>query len=185
MGRAAKSVRASRSKRGVSRLIRVIVFGNWAKEQNSMCEFLETIVDKFIFRVAADCLYSREGIWVRKTDANGRVQLGVTDYLQQRSGDVAFIHVKSVGTTFMAGDEFAEMETIKANASLFLPIAGTLREVNKSLEIFPETINQDPYGKGWIVALEAADWEKDAANLLDPQQYLALIRAEAAEEIAA
>lgn len=148
-----------------------------------MSEFLETTVDKFIFRVATDRFYSRDGIWLLEV-GDGRVQLGLTDYLQQRNGDVAFVHVKPIGTTLAVGEEFAELETIKANASLFTPIAGTLLEVNKALELFPETINEAPYAKGWLAVLQALDWEIGTAKLLDAQSYLSLIRVEAEQEIA-
>ena len=63
-----------------------------------MPEYLETTVDKFIFRVATDRLYSRDGVWVLEPAEGGRVRLGLTDYLQQRNGDVAFVHLKPVGT---------------------------------------------------------------------------------------
>jgi len=145
-----------------------------------MSEYLETAVDKFVFRVAADRLYSADGVWAQCQGK--RVRLGLTDYFQQRNGDVAFVHVKPVGTTLEVGEEFAELETIKASASLFTPIAGTLWDVNKALELSPETINEDPYGKGWLAVVEAVDWERDAAKLLDPQTYLSLIRSEAEQE---
>ncbi len=82
-----------------------------------MPEYLETAVDKFIFRVATDRLYGRDGIWLLAA-GEGRVRLGVSDYFQQRAGDVAFVHFKPIGTTLAAGEELAELETVKANASL-------------------------------------------------------------------
>ena len=148
-----------------------------------MSEFLEATIDKFIFRVATDRLYGRDGMWLLEV-GDGRVRLGLTDYFQQRSGDVAFVHVKPIGTTLAVGEEFAELETIKANASLFTPVAGTLLEVNKALELSPETINEAPYAKGWLAVLQASDWEGDMVKLLDPKSYLSLIRAEAEQEIA-
>ena len=91
-----------------------------------MPEYLETTVDKFIFRVATDRLYSPDGVWVFwvEPEEDGRVRVGLTDYLQQLNGDVAFVHVKPVGTKLAAGDEFAEIETIKATVSLFSPVGG-------------------------------------------------------------
>jgi glycine cleavage system H protein len=147
-----------------------------------MSEFLETTVDKFIFHVATDRLYSRDGVWL-KDEGAGRVRLGLSDYVQQRSGDAAFVHVKPVGTKLAVGEEFAELETIKVNSSLFTPLAGKLLETNKALENSPEAINEDPYGKGWLAVLEAANRAPDTAKLLDPQTYLALIRSEAQQEI--
>jgi glycine cleavage system H protein len=152
--------------------------------ENHSAEFLETTVDKFVFRVAASRLYSPDGIWLLEAEGEGAVRLGLTDYFQQRNGDVAFIHIRPVGTTCGIGEEFAELETIKANVSLFMPIAGTILEVNNAVELSPETINADPYGKGWLAVLKAADWQRDSAKLLDPQSYLSLIRSEAGQESA-
>ena len=91
-----------------------------------MAEFLETTVDRFIFRVATDRLYSPEGVWV--LDEGPRARIGVTDYQQQLNGDVAFVHVTPVGTNLAVGEEIAEIETIKANLSCRSPIPGKLVE---------------------------------------------------------
>ena len=146
-------------------------------------KYLETTVDKFIFRVATDRLYSSDGVWATESKEDGRVRIGLTDYLQQLNGDVAFAHVKPVGTKLAAGDEFAELETIKANVSLFSPVGGTVVEVNADLDLSPETINDEPYGKGWLAVIEATDWQADCAKLLDPNAYLAAMRAHAKEEL--
>jgi glycine cleavage system H protein len=145
-------------------------------------EYLETTVDKFVFRVAADRLYSPEGLWAQAE--GNKVRVGLTDFLQQRSGDVAFVHVKPLGTELAGGDELAELETIKVNQSLFSPLSGTLVEANSDLATTPELINQDPYSKGWLAVIEPAGWEADRAKLLDPHAYLALVRAQAEEEAA-
>ena len=147
-----------------------------------MQEYLETTVDKFVFRVATDCLYGSDGIWAQLE--GNRVRVGLTDFLQQRSGDVAFVHVKPVGTKLADGDEFAELETIKVNQSLFVPLSGTVVEVNSALSQNPEIINQEPYGKGWLAVIEAANWEAERAKLLDPHAYLAVMRSQAEQEIA-
>jgi glycine cleavage system H protein len=150
-----------------------------------MSEYLETSVDKFIFRVATDRLYTSDGVWAfwLESEGNGRVRVGLTDYLQQLNGDVAFAHIKPVGTKLTAGDEIAEIETIKATVSLITPVSGTLIEVNLDLELSPELINQEPYGKGWLAVLEVTDWEADRATLLDPQAYLSAMRSQAEEEL--
>ena len=146
-----------------------------------MPEYLETTVDKFVFRVAADRLYSCDGVWVLETSDAGRVRLGLSDFVQQRSGDAAFVHLKPVGTRLAPGDEFGELETIKANLSLIAPLAGEIVEVNKDLDLNPENINEDPYGKGWLAVL-AADWEAARQALLEPAAYLAAIRTQAEQE---
>jgi glycine cleavage system H protein len=148
-------------------------------------EYLEAVVDKFVFRVATDRLYSPDGVWAFwvESQGNGQVRIGLTDYLQQHNGDVAFAHVNPVGTKLAVGDEVAELETIKATVSLFSPVSGTVVAVNPDLDLSPEIINQEPYGKGWLAVIEATDWEADEANLLDPQAYLSAMRSQAEEEL--
>jgi glycine cleavage system H protein len=142
--------------------------------------FLETTVDKFIFKVATDRLYSTDGVWAL---AEGdRVRIGVTDFLQQRSGDVAFAEVRSVGRAVATGDEVATIETIKANLEVISPVSGTIAEVNPALALSPEVINQDPYGEGWLAVVEAPEWPTDRDALLDPQAYFELMKAQAEEE---
>lgn len=145
-----------------------------------MAEFLETTVDKFIFKVATDRYYSREGLWAQ-ADGN-RIRIGLSDFLQQRSGDVAFAEVRQPGTSLASGDEVAAIETIKVNISLSSPVAGKVVEVNPAMSDTPEVINQDPYGKGWLAIIEAIDWEADRSALLDPQAYFRLMKGQAEEE---
>ena len=145
-----------------------------------MPDYLEAAVDKFIFRVATDRLYSPEGVWAL---AEGdRIRVGMTDFLQQRSGDVAFAEVRSAGRAVATGDEGALIETIKANVEVISPVSGAVAEVNPALAMTPEAINQDPYGQGWLAVIEASDWPKDRDALLDPQAYFELMRGQAEEE---
>ena len=128
-----------------------------------MPEFLQITIDKFIFRVATDRLYSPHGVWMLET-GGGRVRVGVSDYVQQRNGDVAFVHSRPKGTSLAQGDELAELETIKATVDVISPLAGTIVEVNAALDLNPENVNQDPYGKGWLAVIEAADWESGSGE---------------------
>jgi glycine cleavage system H protein len=143
-------------------------------------EFLETTVDKFIFRVATDRYYHHEGLWAQAQ--GNRIRIGLSDFLQQRSGDVAFAEIKPEGTTLSVGDEVAVIETIKVNISLTSPVKGKIVEVNPAMESSPEAINQDPYGQGWLAVLEASDWEADKAALLDPQAYFKVMKNQAEAE---
>ena len=145
-----------------------------------MPEFLETTVDKFTFKVATDRFYTREGVWALVEGK--RVQIGLSDFAQQRSGDIAFAEVKPVDTAVAVGDEVAAIETIKVNVILGSPVSGKVIEVNPAMETAPEAINQDPYGAGWLVVIAASDWETDRVQLLDPQAYFAVMQAEAEEE---
>ncbi len=145
-----------------------------------MPDFLEIQVDKFTFKVATDCFYTTEGVWAKPEGA--LIRIGLSDFLQQRSGDVAFAEIKPVGTQVQAGDEVAVIETIKVNISLGSPASGKVVEVNPAMETAPEAINQDPYGDGWLAVIEAADWEADRSSLLDPQAYFAKMKADAEQE---
>lgn len=146
-----------------------------------MQEFLETLVDKFTFKVATDRFYNPEGVWAKPEGK--RVRIGLSDFLQQRSGDVAFAEVKPFGTMVTFGDEVAVIETIKVNISLSSPASGKVIEVNPVMETAPEAINQDPYGAGWLAVIETMDWETDRVQLLDPQAYFAQIKVEAEQEV--
>jgi glycine cleavage system H protein len=145
-----------------------------------MPDYLEATVDKFIFRVATDRLYNPEGVWALAED--DRVRIGVSDFLQQRSGDVAFAEARREGTAVATGDEVAVIETIKANMEVPSPVGGTVVEVNPAMKLSPEAINQDPYGQGWLVVIEASDWPTDRDALLDPQAYFELMKGQAEEE---
>ena len=145
-----------------------------------MPEYLETTVDKFVFKVATDRHYNTEGLWAQA--AGQRVRIGLSDFLQQRSGDVAFAEVKPAGTALAAGDEVAVIETIKVNISLTSPVRGQVSVVNPAMETAPEAINQDPYGNGWLAEIEATNWDADRARLLDPQAFFTLMKVQAEEE---
>lgn len=145
-----------------------------------MPEFLEVTVDKFTFKVATDRFYTREGVWAL-VEGN-RVRIGLSDFSQQRSGDIAFAEVKPMGTAVAVGDEIAAIETIKVNVILGSPVNGKVLEVNPAMDTAPEAINQDPYGAGWLAVIDATDWETDRSQLLDPPAYFALMKAEAEAE---
>jgi len=146
-----------------------------------MDEYLEITVDKFIFKVATDRFYNGEGVWAKPE--SGKVIIGLSDFLQGRSGDVAFAEVKPQGTAITLGDEVAVIETIKVNISLTSPVSGKIIEVNPAMEMTPEAINLDPYGAGWLAVIEATDWDTDQARLLNPQSYYARMKVEAEQEV--
>ena len=149
-----------------------------------MSEVLETTVDKFTFRVPTDRLYCRDGLWVFwiQPQTGNRVRVGLSDYLQQVSGDVAFMTVKPVGTRLRVGDDLAEMETIKVTITLASPVSGAIVAVNDTLELNPELVNQSPYEKGWLAEIDATDWEAGRAALLDAMAYFPIMKAQAEEE---
>jgi len=146
-----------------------------------MANFLETKVDKFIFRVDPTCFFNSEGVWVR-VEGN-RARLGLSDFLQQRSGDIAFVEVKPEETILVVGDEFSSVETIKVDLDLTSPVSGKVVKVNPALEDSPEIINQDPFGEGWLCEMELSAWETDQPRLLDANAYFTQMKHDAEEEV--
>lgn len=146
-----------------------------------MTDFLQITVDKFTFKVATDRYYNEEGVWVLAQ--GNRVRIGLSDFLQQRSGDVAFAEIKPQGTVLAVGDEIAVIETVKVNISLSSPVSGSIVEINPLMETAPEIINQDPYGEGWLAIIGATQWESDSSRLLDPQAYYSRMQIQAEESV--
>ena len=142
---------------------------------------LELAVDKFLFRFPAGLLFSAAGIWARPEGK--RVRIGLSDFTQQRNGDITFVELKEKGTRVPPGDEVAVVETIKVNFSVQAPVGGTVVEVNEELETSPERVNQDPYGTGWLALLEVDDPEAALSGLITAAEYLALARTEAETEV--
>lgn len=144
-----------------------------------MTDFLEVTIDKFTFRVDQSCLYSSEGIWVRFE--GGVARLGLSDFLQQRSGDIAFIDVKPAGTALALDDEFASIETVKVNVMLASPVSGKIVSVNPALDMKPELINQSPFRDGWVCEVETYDLDAAKGFLLDAGAYFIKMKSDAEE----
>ena len=142
-------------------------------------DHLQVTVGKFIFRVREDLLYTEAGLWISRDAATGLARVGLSDFRQQSSGDVAFVDLPVVGRAVQAGEEFVDVETVKVDLEVPAPFDATVAAVNGALAGAPELINQDPYGAGWLVELEPAVWP--AAGLLEAGDYLAAMTAQAEE----
>lgn len=142
---------------------------------------LELAVDKFRFRFPADLYYSEAGVWARFEGS--RVRIGLSDFTQQRNGDVAFAEPKEVGTVVGPGEEAAVVETIKVNISVPSPVAGKVIAVNQDLAAAAELVNQDPYGKGWLAVLEVGDAAAAKASLMTAAAYMTLAKGQAEAEV--
>ncbi len=142
-------------------------------------EYLEAAVDKFVFRVPRDRRYSQADVWAQREGK--RVRIGLTDFLQQKSGDVGFVTPKEIGTVLAADDELAAVETIKVELVVPTPLAGTVLAVNEALAEHPELVNSDPYGEGWLAEIEPSR-SADFDTLLDAETYLPQMRARAEVE---
>jgi glycine cleavage system H protein len=115
-----------------------------------------------------DLRYSREHEWARRED--GRIRVGITDFAQDALGDVVYVDLPETGTQVTAGQAFAEVESTKSVSDVYAPVSGTIVERNGALDDRPELVNEQPYGEGWLVAIEGAqDGELD--DLLDTAGY--------------
>jgi glycine cleavage system H protein len=101
--------------------------------------------------VPADLRYTREHEWA-KAEGN-RVRVGITAYAQEQLGDVVFVELPKVGAKVTQMQGFGVVESVKAVSDLFAPLDGTVAEVNEALRDTPELVNQDPYGRGWMIAI--------------------------------
>jgi glycine cleavage system H protein len=137
---------------------------------------MQVTVDKFVFRVPREYRYNDADVWAKR-DGN-RVRIGLTDFLQQKSGDVAFVNLKPVGTILAANDELAALETIKVDLVIPSPIAGKIVAVNDALAAHPELVNRDCYGEGWLAEIEPTNLA-DYDALLDAETYLPQMKARA------
>ena len=145
-----------------------------------MPDNLTVTVGKFTFTVAPDRWYTPQGVWAKEEGT--RIRVGLSDFLQQRSGDIAFVGVEPAGTILGLGEEFSSIETIKVDIALSAPVSGKVVLVNPALEASPEVINRDPYGEGWFCEVEPADWGTDRPRLLDAAAYFDKMKREAEEE---
>jgi glycine cleavage system H protein len=142
---------------------------------------LKLTVDKFIFRFPKELRYTEAGLWIRQED--NLLRIGMSDFAQQRNGDIAFAALLPAGAMVDTGDEIAAIETVKISISLPSPVKCKVVEINSSLLESPEVINQDPYGKGWIAVIqpENPDWDLNA--LMTAEAYLALAWQQAETEL--
>lgn len=100
--------------------------------------------------------------------------IGISDFAQRELGDIVFVDINTVGQTLGANDIFGTVEAVKTVSDLFLPVAGTVLEINSELDSAPELVNSDPYGKGWMIKLKVAN-PADVAGLMNAEAYQALI----------
>lgn len=123
-----------------------------------------------------DIRYHKEHTWAR---INGnKAQVGITDYAQDALGDVVYVDIPEIDSDIVANNEISEIESTKATSSVIAPVSGTIIEVNDELEESPEIINEDPYSKGWILAVEMSD-PSELNALMDSSAYEKFIEDEA------
>ena len=121
-----------------------------------------------------DLGYTEEHEYVKATDDAEVVQIGITDYAQGELGDVVYIELPTVGTSFGRMDVFGTIEAVKAVSELFSPLAGEVVAVNTRLDKEPALVNTDPYGDGWMIRLRVKN-DGEKKQLLDASAYAKLI----------
>jgi glycine cleavage system H protein len=120
-------------------------------------------------KVPSDLKYAKSHEWAKK-QPDGTVLVGITDHAQSALGDLVFVEVPKAGRTVKAGEACAVVESVKAASDVYAPISGEVVEANAALANAPETLNQDPYGKGWMFKVKPAD-AAELDKLLDADAY--------------
>jgi glycine cleavage system H protein len=118
--------------------------------------------------------YTKDHEWL-KLDGN-IATIGITDFAQRELGDIVYVEIETIGKTLAAEAVFGTVEAVKTVSDLFLPVAGTVNEVNPALTNAPELVNTDPYGEGWMVKMTVSN-PTDVQQLMDAKAYAELVGA--------
>jgi len=122
--------------------------------------------------IPADLKYTKDHEWIRM-DGDTAI-IGITDFAQGELGDIVYVDIKTVGQTLNQHDVFGTVEAVKTVSDLFMPVSGTVLEVNSALEANPASVNADPYTDGWMVKVKVSNTSEVSA-LLDAGSYKSLI----------
>jgi len=125
------------------------------------------------FKIVTDRKYTKSDEWVKIE--NNIAIIGITDYAQRKLKNIVAVELPEINKEVRAGESIAVVESIKTIADVYAPVSGIVIEVNEALLNQPELINDDPYGKGWIVKVKMKD-TSELKNLLTPEQYAELIK---------
>jgi len=116
--------------------------------------------------------YTKDHEWVKIEGDEATV--GITDFAQRELGDIVYVEIETVGKDLNAGDVFGTVEAVKTVSDLFLPVSGSVTEVNPGLNSNPEAVNNDPYGQGWMIKMKVSN-ASDLDNLLTAEAYQKLV----------
>ncbi|MBK6265185.1 glycine cleavage system protein GcvH [Marivirga sp. S37H4] len=116
--------------------------------------------------------YTKDHEWVRVEGDNAFI--GITDFAQRELGDIVYVEVETIDETIEEGDVFGTVEAVKTVSDLFMPVSGTVLEFNEALEDSPESVNEDPYEKGWMIKIKLSD-KGSVDTLLSAQDYKELV----------
>ncbi|MCW3997551.1 MAG: glycine cleavage system protein GcvH [Candidatus Bathyarchaeota archaeon] len=137
-------------------------------------------VDKWTFHVPTDRVYNENDCWAKFDDVI--TTIGITDFLQNMIGDIVFVELPEIGSRVEQFGEVGSFEGMKAVLDLISPVSGVVKKVNEELNEKPELLNQDPYGKGWFVEVEAVDFETEKEFLLGPHAYFEVMKRKIEQE---
>ncbi len=121
----------------------------------------------------SDCRYTREHEWVRIE--GDTCTLGITDFAQKELGEVVYVELPEVGHLFDAHDELGTIESVKAVAEVYTPVAGEIVEINEALKDDPQLVNEDPHADGWLVKIKYSD-SSDFDELMNVEEYEAFTK---------
>lgn len=116
--------------------------------------------------------YTKDHEWIRIDD--NEAYIGITDFAQSELGDIVYVEIEKHGETLSKEDIFGTVEAVKTVSDLFMPVSGKILEVNKNLESNPESVNQDPYGDGWMIKISISN-SSELSALLSAEDYKKLI----------
>ncbi|HLK27616.1 MAG TPA: glycine cleavage system protein GcvH [Puia sp.] len=117
--------------------------------------------------------YTKDHEWI-KIESGDVAIIGITDFAQQELGDIVYVEIETVGQTLSAETVFGTVEAVKTVSDLYLPVDGTIAEVNPALTSSPELVNSDPYGEGWMVKIKLSN-PGDVEKLMDAAAYQAIV----------
>lgn len=126
--------------------------------------------------VPQDLRYTREHEWIRLEDDGKVAVVGITDFAQHELGDIVFVEMEPVGSRLEKDAVFGTVEAVKTVAELFMPVDGSILEINEALDGAPESVNTDPYGAGWMIKISIDD-PSQTASLLTADAYAGHIEA--------
>lgn len=122
-----------------------------------------------------DLQYTKEHEWLSIEEDTATI--GITDFAQQELGDVVYVELPDVGQSFEEGESFGSVESVKAVSEIYMPLSGTVVEVNEALANAPEEVNNSPYGDGWMIRIEIAD-SSQIDKLLSSDEYITYVEEE-------
>lgn len=122
----------------------------------------------------AELKYTKDHEWISLQGDTALV--GITEFAQGELGDIVFVEIETLGKTLEAGAQFGTVEAVKTVSDLFLPVAGTVTEINPLLAEHPELVNQEPYGNGWMIRIQLSGTD-GTDDLMDAEAYAKLVHA--------